>query len=246
MRELIILFFVLTAVWALLVAGHRRLRRAAYAWGIAALGAVAGLILNSAAERHIPAEVHNSVVTQFNPTPVDPQAPTVPPPPASKRDATQADQQLQPLEPVSAHVSGVSSETYVSQRPVPTPTLSKVQQSGVSVAIRGRWSPLDPTEVESAVIGELRNAGWSGFTSGGEKVLTIDGTLRDLDLTLGQIPTATVSLHWSLRSSNGGALIAQGGISDVRGTSLEQSAAEVAAVQRAAHQLSQTISGDAP
>lgn len=246
MRDLIILFFVITAIWTLLVAGRRRARRAAYVWGIASLGAVAGLILNSAAERQVPAEVHNSVVTQLNPTPIEPPASAIPRPTTLKPEPTQANQQLQPVVPVSANESGAPPETSVSRRPGSSPTVPHVERGGVSVAIQGNWSPLDPADVESAVLHELRNAGWTGFTSGGEKVLMINGTLRDLDLTLGQVPTASVSLHWSLRSTRGGALIAQGGLSDVRGTGLEQSTAQFSAVQRAARQLAQAIAEDAP
>jgi hypothetical protein len=245
MRDFIILFFIISAFWALLVSGRRRLRRAAYAWGIASLGAIAGLILNSAAEPQGPAAVNNTVVTQFNPPP-EPSAPAILQPTAPEPKPTPAEQQLQPAVPVSARESGASSGTSVRRRPEPTPTRPHLQRGGVSVAIRGNWSPLDPSEVESAVLGELRNAEWNGFTSGGEKVLTITGTLRDLDLTIGQIPTATVSMHWSLRPTGGGALIAQGGVSDLRGTGLEQSAAQVAAVQRAARQLAHAIAGSAP
>jgi hypothetical protein len=253
MRYLIILFFVISAFWALLISGRRRARRAVYVWGIAALGAVAGLILNSAAEPRLPPQVTNTVVTQLNPplegTRVAEAPPPAKPEPIISRPTTPepppADRQLQPRVPVGAR-ENEAPETSVPRRAHPTSTRPYVEHGGVSVAIRGNWSPLDQSEVESAVIGELRNAKWNGFTSGGEKVLIINGTLRDLDLTLGQIPTTTVSMHWSLRPTGGGAVIAQGGLSDVRGTGLEQSAAQIAAIQRAAHQLAQAIAGITP
>jgi hypothetical protein len=127
----------------------------------------------------------------------------------------------------------------------PTPEPSRDEAGAVELSVGGSWEPSTSGEFHSAVLSALQDVGWSGLSHGGRKRLRITGSIRDLDLVLGQLSAASVSARWELRS-NSGAVLAQGAASDVRGKGTDQSDARLAAVGRAASEVASQIVRQAP
>lgn len=118
---------------------------------------------------------------------------------------------------------------------------ARVEGGGVRIVVEGSWGAASDVAVESAIRQALRGAEWDGLHSGGRKVLRVRGSLEDIDFTLGQIPTASATLSWSLESASG-AVMAEGGFADLRGTGPNDAAARAAALRRAAGRVASELS----
>jgi hypothetical protein len=247
LRDFISLSIIALAVGALWTTGRKGAKGAAMLLGAAALGAIFSQLFTSAAAHRI-----NQVLS---PPLTSEQSSLGPPSNSLTEDAPSRTDTLityipTPEQQHSAVGSKGSSPIQspapsVRQTPPSTPEGKDVASSptsggGLEVVVQGSLNASAPDEVESAIVNELQSTGWGGFSSGGYKRLRISGSLRDLDMTLGQIPTASISASWVLRSASG-QVIAEGGVSDLRGTGIDQESARTAALAWACRNIAAEI-----
>lgn len=116
----------------------------------------------------------------------------------------------------------------------------EAEAGGVRIVVEGSWGGASGVTVESAIREALRRAEWDGLRSGGRKVLRVRGTVEDRDLTLGQLPTASATLNWSLESASG-AVLSEGGFADLRGTGVDDATARAAALRHAARRVASEL-----
>jgi hypothetical protein len=251
LRDFIALAIIALAVGALWAAGRTAAKGAAMLLGAAAVGAIVSQLFTSAAADRISQVLSPPVVLDQN---------------SSGTPSNNLTEDAQPrTDTVTAYIpageprseaqtrgsSVIQSPAPTVRKTVPSTSERRVDNStpasagGLEVVVLGSLSTSAPDEVESTIFNELQSTGWGGFSSGGHKRLRISGTLRDLDLTLGQIPTTSISASWVLHSSSG-QVIAQGGVSDLRGTGIDQESARSAALAWAAQNIAAQITRRIP
>jgi hypothetical protein len=118
------------------------------------------------------------------------------------------------------------------------------EEGGIHIDVSGTWASVTPVEVETAMLAALQQVQWAGLTRRPATLLQISGTSRDLPPTLNQIPTSAVSVSWTL--SVGGRVVSRGGLSDLRGTGLDQYAAQAASIRRATREIAHELRRQAP
>jgi hypothetical protein len=239
-RDIVTLAFLIAAVWAIRSAIKEGDSRQLIAGAV--LGAVAGAIFTFSADPHLrailpPGGSNPPATGSFT------QAPPHRYPEATSAAPHSADDERTVSPPLPVPTSSPPPPSSIDAAPRSRNALADENGGGVDVEVVGTLSGL---EVEHAVIAALQDAGWRGLDEGARKSLRISGSVRDLDLTLGQLPTAAVSLHWQLRSVSTGRTLAQGAVSDQRGVGSEQESARLEAVQRAAAELAARIGRTSP
>jgi hypothetical protein len=250
LRDLISLAIIALAAGALWSTGRKGAKGAAMLLGAAAVGAIVSQLFTSAAAHRInqvlsppPVSDQSSPGLPSNSLVEDPQPrtdlPAYTPAPEPYREA--ATTGSLPIGSTAPTVRKTAPRTPERRGNTAPPTLG----GGLEVVVQGSLNASAPDEVESAIFSELQSTGWGGFSSGGYKRLRVSGSLRDLDLTLGQIPTASISATWVLQSASG-QVIAQGGMSDLRGTGIDQEGARTAALAWAARNIAVEITRRIP
>lgn len=232
LRDLLLLIFALAALYGLidLLKG----RAPAAALGLVALGACVGYILESADGDRLRNALSPS-------PPVSQPAPSL-----DARDPGTAGsglRQLQGTVPTERRSEPADSSPKLRTRTRAHPKRSQIADgtgSGLEIFVSGSWGSLDASVVESAVRAALNRADSDDLHSGAPTVLRIRGSLTDRGLTLGQIPTAAANFNWTLHSASG-AIIERGGALDLQGTGTDRTAAELAALHRAANEIVRSI-----
>jgi hypothetical protein len=245
---LVPLSILLLALWAAWVYMRRRLRRGLLMLGVAAVGAVLGFLFNEGILRFLGRSTPEPAVpaTALAPGPATPAPQPASEPPAG---ADPSDAPGRTGKPPPPQIDAVQSHPPAPTRTTPSEEVrrpaARESGGGIELLVVGGLDAAAAEELRSAVLAELHGTAWSGLSGGGTKRLRISGTMRDLEPTLGQIPTASISASWTLQTRTGHVL-AQGGVSDLRGTGLDQGSARTAAVQWAARDIAAQLRRGAP
>jgi hypothetical protein len=114
-------------------------------------------------------------------------------------------------------------------------------QGGANMGLRFRlpssWSSADRLSLQSAITARITATGWKSRPRPGGYILTASGVIRELPLTLGQIPTVSVTLVWKVQDSSNNQVLAEGGIHDLRDTGVDPESARNSALGRASNRI---------
>jgi hypothetical protein len=120
---------------------------------------------------------------------------------------------------------------------VASPLTAEAPDASLRYNVTGSWGAEDRMVLEAALAAAFAEADWTPTPVVGGHALFVSGSIREMEPTLGQIPTSSATLRWELRAGENGRVVKQGGINDVRGTGTDSPAARNATMARAARQI---------
>lgn len=210
------------------------------ALGVLALGAVFGTVLSSSSDARLKALLNSD------------QAPSSPPvlpvEPTPWRDARQ---EGIPRAEFHEDVRSNTSVRAVKEETLPgSSALARVgpesrvreppsNEGGLSFAGGLQSLGGDRAALEGAIAAKLAAAGYA--PSAGGRIIELDGELLDIEPTLGQIPSVSLSLRWSVLQSTTRQMMARGSVQDLRGTGTSQNAARSAAIELGATRVASSV-----